>query len=112
MATLLVLNVIGNLSYWRNPPYRSSETVFLKNINFFIEIWVEIISILIKVSADRAADFLFLSDLIIFVGILLDIIIDGFYLNTSLFFAISIISFKNCVFFDPDINIENSFFKR
>ena len=84
----------------------------MRNIGFFIEIWVEIISILVEVSADRAADFLFLSDLIIFAGTLLDIIIDGFCLNTSLFFVISIISFKNCVFFNLNINIENSFSKR
>ena len=84
----------------------------MRNTNFFIEIWVEIISILIEVSTDKTADFLFLSNLIIFVGILLDTIIDGFYLNTSLFFAISAIFFKNYVFFDLNINIENLFFKR
>ena len=81
------------------------------NTGFFIEVWVEIISILIEVSANKTADFLFLSGLIIFVGILLNTIIDGFYLNISLFFAISIIFFKNYVFFDPDINIENFFSK-
>ena len=112
MATLLVLDVVGGLPCWRDPPCRSSGTVSLGNTGFFIEVWVEMASILVEVSADGAADFLPLPGLATFAGTLLDAMVDGFCSDASLLFAISAISFKNCVFFDPGIGIENPFSKR